>query len=219
MSTDKSFIKFMKVERMKKTKAFYKVVVFAVSALLLSTVNAWAVSEEARQPKDEYLYFKMENNYFSCEIPKNWELKRNREKEQKSNIYKIELLGPRAEKAPVMIYAAYYARGNNVFKDHADFIERNSKNILGETQSDTEKFSPVKKTMLNKKEAFEFESEIQEYLHPESNSEESVVIKEKFYVIPAKEGFFVLHYYAPKPAYVQYLSVFNHIVSTFTTID
>lgn len=209
----------MKLERMKKTKAFYKVVVFAVSALLLSTVNAWAVSEEARQPKDEYLYFKMENNYFSCEIPKNWELKRNREKEQKSNIYEIELLGPRAEKAPVMIYAAYYARGNNVFKDHADFIERNSKNILGETQSDTEKFSPVKRTMLNKKEAFEFESEIQEYLHPESNSEESVVIKEKFYVIPAKEGFFVLHYYAPEAAFVQHLSVFNRIACTFTTIN
>ena len=209
----------MKVERMKKTKAFYKVVVFAVSALLLSAVNAWAVSEEARQPKDEYLYFKMENNYFSCEIPKNWELKRNREKEQKSNIYKIELLGPRAENAPILIYAAHYRKGSATFADYKDFIERNSKNILGETKSDTEKFSPVTETSLAGKKAFEFDREIKEYLHPESNSEESVVIKEKFYVIPAKEGFFVLHYYAPKAAFVQHLSVFNHIACTFTTIN
>lgn len=34
---------------MKKTKAFYKVVVFAVSALLMFSVNAWAVSEEAQR--------------------------------------------------------------------------------------------------------------------------------------------------------------------------
>jgi tetratricopeptide (TPR) repeat protein len=52
MSTDKSFIKFMKVERVKKTKAFCLVAVLAVSALLLSTVNAWAVSEEAQRHFD-----------------------------------------------------------------------------------------------------------------------------------------------------------------------
>ncbi|MGA2940208.1 MAG: tetratricopeptide repeat protein [Syntrophobacteraceae bacterium] len=37
---------------MKKTKAFYLVVIFAVSALLLSAVNARAVSEEARRHMD-----------------------------------------------------------------------------------------------------------------------------------------------------------------------
>lgn len=52
MSTDKGFIKFMKVEIMKKTKAFCLVAVLAVSALLLSAVNAWAVSEEAQRHFD-----------------------------------------------------------------------------------------------------------------------------------------------------------------------
>ena len=37
---------------MKKTKAFYLVVVLAVSVLLLSVVNAQAVSEEARRHMD-----------------------------------------------------------------------------------------------------------------------------------------------------------------------
>jgi hypothetical protein len=206
-------------KRMKNAKMIYTFVLFAVCALLLPAVNLQAVSDEEPQPKDEYLLFKMENNYFSCEIPKNWELKRDREKERKSKVYKIELLGPRVEKAPVIIYVAYYDRGNNSFKDHADFIERNSKNILGESRSDTEKFSPVRKTMLNKKKAFEFESEIQEYLHPESKSSESVVIKEKFYVIPAKKGFFVLHYFAPKSVFARHLGVFSNIVRTFTIIN
>lgn len=53
MSTDKSFIKFMKVEALtKKTKAFYLVAVLAVSVLLLSSVNAQTVSEEARRHID-----------------------------------------------------------------------------------------------------------------------------------------------------------------------
>ncbi len=52
MSTDKSFIKFMKVDRMKKVKVFYLVAVLAVSALLLFSVNAQAVSEEAKRHFD-----------------------------------------------------------------------------------------------------------------------------------------------------------------------
>ncbi|TRZ88823.1 MAG: tetratricopeptide repeat protein, partial [Methanosarcinales archaeon] len=39
-------------DKMKKTKAFYLCAVLAVSALLLSTVNTWAVSEEAKRHFD-----------------------------------------------------------------------------------------------------------------------------------------------------------------------
>ncbi|HBB67550.1 MAG: hypothetical protein A2X28_00760 [Elusimicrobia bacterium GWA2_56_46] len=152
---------------------------------------------------------------FACETPSGWEIKRDREKEKKTKILKLELVGPREGNAPVLIYAAFYGTGNASFSDHADFIERNSKNILGETQSDTEKFSPVKETSLAGKKTFEFDSEIKEYLNPESKSAESVVIKEKFYVIPAKDGFFVLHYYAPAPAYNKYLPVFKKLTATF----
>ena len=152
---------------------------------------------------------------FACETPAGWEIKRDREKEKKTKILKLELAGPREGNAPVLIYAAFYGTGNASFSDHADFIERNSKNILGETRSDTEKFSPVKETALAGKKTFEFDSEIKEYLHPESKSAESVVIKEKFYVIPAKDGFFVLHYYAPAAAYGKHLPVFKKLTATF----
>jgi hypothetical protein len=161
----------------------------------------------------KYTRYNMES--FTCEIPGGWEMKRDKEKELKTKIRKLELSGPRAENAPVLIYAAHYLKGSAAFADYKDFIERNSKNILGETKSDTEKFSPVKETSLAGKKAFEFDSEIKEYLHPESKSDESVMVKEKFYVVPAKDGFFVLHYYSPAASFNKHLPVFKKLVSTF----
>lgn len=152
---------------------------------------------------------------FTCEIPGGWEVKRDKEKELKAKIRKLELSGPRSGNAPVLIYAAHYRKGSAAFVDYRDFIERNSMNILGETESETEKFSPVKETTLAGKKAFEFDSEIKEYLHPESRSDEGVMIKEKFYVIPARDGFFVLRYYSPASAFSKHLPVFKKLVSTF----
>ncbi len=151
---------------------------------------------------------------FICTPPAGWESKRDREQEARTRIQNLELLGPGADKAPVIIYASFYGAANTAFAGYEDFIERNSKNILGETESDTEKFSPVTKTTLAGKKAFVFESEIKEYLHPESKSEESVIIKEKFYVAPAKGGFFVLHYYAPSSAFNKHLPVFKKFVAS-----
>ena len=151
---------------------------------------------------------------FSCAPPAGWEARRDRENEVKTRIQKLELLGPRAEKAPVIIYASFYGAANTSFAGCEDFIERNSKNILGETESDTEKFSPVAKTTLAGKKAFVFDSEIKEYLRPESKSEESVIIKEKFYVAPAQGGFFVLHYYAPASAFNKHLPVFRKFAAS-----
>ena len=173
--------------------------------------KAAAPAKSAQAAKDTR--YNMES--FTCEIPGGWEVKRDKEKEVKAKIRKLELLGPRAENAPVLIYAAHYRKGSAAFTDYKDFIDRNSKNILGETESETEKFSLVKETSLAGKKAFEFDSEIKEYLHPESKSDESVVIKEKFYVIPGGDGFFVLHYYAPASAFDKHLPVFNKLVSTF----
>ena len=160
-------------------------------------------------------YARCNVDYFTCDIPASWEVKREKEKEAKTRIYKITLLAPVSDKGPVAIYAAYYSKGSKVFAVYKDFIERNSKNILGETESPTEKFGPVKETILAGLKAFEFESEIKEYIHPENKSEESVQLKEKIYVLPAKEGFYALRFSAPKAAFTENLPVFERIAKSF----
>lgn len=165
-------------------------------------------------PAPEYTPFSM-NSFFNCSVPKAWELKRDEAAEAKRRIYEVELLGPRTENAPVMILAGYYAKDNKDFKDFKDFIERNSKDTMGRTEAPTGKYSPVKESALNKRKAFSFEREIKEFLHPESSDDTFVMVKEKFLVLPAKEGFHVLHYYAPKSVFAKHLAVFNKVANTF----
>jgi len=157
-------------------------------------------------------------DYFTCQVPAGWEAGRDKASEAKNKIYELELLGPRVESAPVMIYAAYYAKDNGDFKTYDEFIERNSKDAIGRTETPTRKYTPVKETALNGIKAFSFEREVKEFLHPESTSEESVRVREKIYVLPAKEGFFVLHYYSPVSAFNKHLPVFKKLISTFTPL-
>lgn len=152
---------------------------------------------------------------FTCQVPAGWEASRDQASEEKNKIYELQLLGPRAEKAPVMIYAAYYAKDNKEFKTYSEFTARNAKDAIGRTETPTRKYSPVKETVLNGMKALTFERTVKEFLHPESDSEESVRVKETFYVLPAKEGFFVLHYYAPVSVYDKHLPVFKKLIATF----
>ena len=53
------------------------------------------------------------------------------------------------------------------------------------------------------------------YLHPQSKSDESMQLAEKQYVLPAKEGFYVLHISAPKAVFPESVQVFEKIAESF----
>lgn len=164
---------------------------------------------------EEFKKYTMENNFFSCEIPAGWDLIREREKDAEYKIYEIQLIGPRADRAPTVINVSYYAKDNPDFIDYRDFLNRNSKNILGETRTKRENYGPVLKVELNKRIAYALERELMVYLHPNTKSDESVSIREQLYVVPASEGFYVLHYSASRSIYNNYLQVFERIAQTF----
>jgi len=169
-----------------------------------------AQSEEARSE-----YYDTER--FSCQPPAGWDINRNKAGEDKIKVIEVEMLGPRSESAPVMIYATYYAKGNRDFKTYSDFVAQNSKDAIGRTQTPTRKYSPVKESAVKGKKTLSFDREVKEFLSPEGSSEESVLVKESFHVMPAKEGFFVLHYYAPVSVYDKHLPAFRKLISTFKT--
>jgi len=151
--------------------------------------------------------------WFSCRAPAGWEAGRDKAAETRAKIYELEFLGPRAGGAPLMVSAAYYAKGNTDFSSAEEFIRINSKDSFGRTVSLSRKYGPVRKTALGGRRAFAFERTVKEYLHPESDSEESVTVKEKFLVVPGKDGFVAFHYYAPSAVYEKNLPVFNKTVS------
>ncbi|MBN2654168.1 MAG: hypothetical protein JXR79_03525 [Nitrospirae bacterium] len=166
---------------------------------------------------EDFKKYVMDNNYFSCDIPSSWDLIREKEKDEDYKIYEIQLISPRADKAPTMIFVSYYAKDNEDFNNYKDFLNRNSKNVLGETKNKRENYGSVTETGLNGTIAFSLQRERLRYLYPQSKSDESVSIKEQIYVVPAKEGFYVLHYSTSSALYNVFLPVFDRIVKTFRT--
>jgi hypothetical protein len=163
----------------------------------------------------KYQKYSMDNNYFSCSIPSAWDLSRDAEEDAKYSIYEIQLEAPNTGKGSASIKVAYYAKESTDFRGFQDFIDSNSKNVFGETKSAREQYEPVKKIKLAGRQAFELSREMMQYLHPESKSDESVQLKEKFYVLPAKEGFYVLSFSAEKTAYLANVKVFEKVAKSF----
>lgn len=163
-----------------------------------------------------YKPFAMEDNLFACEVPDNWQQERDLAKEKRDKTPRLLLLGPRAESSPVMIYAAFYPTDGDYFDDYRDYIERNSKDSWGDTE-DT--YSPVKKITLGQRKAYVFDREVKTSLSLESSLGNTVQIMEKFYVLPSRDGFFALHFYAPKSVYLKHLPVFEHLAQTFRGKD
>lgn len=189
-----------------------------LAAAVLFCLPSLAAAKDAVKPPESKVY-RMDKGYFSCVIPADWQFTRDTAYEEEDGIYGIELAAPKSGKAPVLIFVTYYTPDNADFKGHEDFIKRNSRNVLGETKSPTETYGPVKKTAVGKAKApaFTMVNEEKRFLHLESKSEESVVLREMFYVVPAakKGGFHVLHFSAPKADYGKYLPVFRRLADSF----
>ncbi|MGZ5478609.1 MAG: hypothetical protein ACXWGZ_03375 [Candidatus Aminicenantales bacterium] len=161
----------------------------------------------------EFKPYVMDHDYFSCEIPVAWDLQRDAEEDVEYGIYEIYLNAP----APMTsINVRYLLKDNGDFAGYKDFLERNSKNVLGETQNAREHYGPVQATKLGGTKAFELRRERMVYLHPESKSDESASLKEMLYIVPMKDGsFYVLHYTAEAAVFKEYLPVFERLAASF----
>ena len=173
----------------------------------LAAIFAVTICVTAGEPYQRYV---MDKNYFSCDIPEDWELIRDKDKDEDYKIYEIQLV-----KGSASIYVSYYARDNEDFNSYEDYIRRNSSNVLGETRNARENYGPVKEINIGGRKGFELSRERMVYLHPQSKSDESRALVEKQYVMPAKEGFYVLHLSASKTVFPDGLPVFEKIAKSF----
>lgn len=183
-----------------------------LTLLLIFSLPACAGPAKKAAPSQAYKAFAMEDKVFSCDVPADWKQQRDPEREKRTKTPKLELLGPRAENSPVRIYAAFYSKEGDYFDGYEDFIERNSKDSWGDTE---DKYGPVKETALGGRKAFAFDREVKTSVNPESPSGETVQMMEKFYVLPANGGFYVLSFSAPKSVYQKHLPAFERLAKSF----
>jgi len=191
---------------MRRHHAITKTQVGAISFLAVLII----VSAAGATAGERYQRYTMDQNYFSCDIPADWELIRDKDRDEDYKIYEIQLV-----RGVASIFVSYYAADNEDFNDYADYIKRNSRNVLGETRSARENYKPVKEITIGGRKGFELSRERLVYLHPQSKSDESMPLVEKQYVLPAKEGFYVLHLSAPKTVFPDGLPVLEKIAESF----
>ena len=191
-----------------------KNLILAVSMLSFLAAAACA-GAQAKAKGVQFKPYSMDGGYFSCSVPADWSLERDEEKDEQYNIYEIQLLAPKAEKAPTSIFVSYYAKDNADFNGYEDFVKSNSSNVAGETKNSREVFEPAKKITLSGRKALLLSRERMVSLHPKSKSDETVQLKEKLYVLPAQDGFYVLHFSAQKTAFIANLPVFEKIAKSF----
>jgi hypothetical protein len=196
-------------------KGMMKIKLFYLLIVLFGIPFCSNAGQSGEKDSIEFITYSMDSSFFSCKVPSSWYLKRDKDEDEEYRIYEIMLFAPESDKASVEVDVSYFAGDNEDFNGYADYIERNSKNVIGETKNSRETYEPVKKIVLNERNGFELSSERAVYLNPTTKSDESVELKEKIYVLPAKDGFYVLHFTAPKTLFPKYLPVFEFISLSF----
>lgn len=191
-----------------------KNIILTVSMLSFLAAGACA-GAQAKAKAAQFKPYAMDNNFFTCSVPADWTLERDKDKDEEYKIYEIQLLGPKADKAPTSIFVSYYAKDNEDFNGYEDFVKRNSRNVAGETKNSRELYEPARNISLSGRKAVELSRERMVSLHPESKSDETVQLKEKLYVLPARDGFYVMHFSAQKTAFMANLATFEKIAKSF----
>jgi hypothetical protein len=197
-----------------------KKIIFLFSAISLGACAALyaGAAKPAGKPAAKaaaYKAYSMDKDYFSCSVPADWALNRDADNDEDYKIYEIRLDAPRSAKAPASIFVSFYSKDNKDFAGYQDYIKSNSSNALGETKGPRETYEAAKKITLAGREGFVLASEKLRYLNPESKSDESVQLKEKIYVLPAKDGFYAIKFNAPKTLFAGYLPVFEKVAKSF----
>lgn len=211
--------------------------VFSSSGVQPSDESLWSVIEkyftfnfpEIKEIRPEpYETFVMEHDYFTCLIPANWKLERDKEGDEKAGIFEIKLTKPDKAKPEdgeryffpdPFIYAGYYAGNNKQNRTYESFIMDYEKLAQKRLGSDKSQYAEPKDIKFNGKEAKEYVYEVYQDIPRGPLFSTKYWLKAKFIVFKAKEGFYVLAYKSPREFYDNYLPVFEEVVKSFKPID
>lgn len=161
-----------------------------------------------------YTRYAVDGGYFECDLPEDWKIGRDRIADNVEKVYGAEAVGPRTkEGAPVRISVDYYSKENTLFKDGADYLDRNAKE--GPVKIKENRYGPVKALAAAGLAGKIFERESSIYLPPGNPMASRVPVKEKVAVLTANEGFYVLRYYAPAALYQKHLPAYDRLLKSF----
>lgn len=173
---------------------------------------------------EPYEKFVMDHDYFTCLIPAKWELKRDKEGDEKAGIFEIRLIKPDKAKPEdgekhfspdPLIYAGYYTKNNNQNKTYEGFMKEYNDLMQKREGSEKSRYDKPKHIIFNGEEAVEHAYEVYQEVPRGPLFTTKYWLKARFIAIKAEGGFYVLAYKSPKEFYDEYLPVFEEVVRSF----
>ena len=130
-------------------------------------------------------------------------------------IYGANLSGPTSKDGIAsLISAHYYAPGHVLHETMERFLNIHAQPVLG-LNLDGKEYGPVRMEIVAGRPSKVFERKVYEYIPPRSFNPKKIPLYERFVVIPASKGFFVLHYSAPGDISDTSREVFEKVLSAF----
>ena len=176
------------------------------------------------EPFDKFV---MDHDYFTCYLPAYWKLARDREGDEKTGIFEINLTMPEKAKPEdgekyffpdPLIYVGYYSKTNQQNKTYESFSKDYEELALKNEGSAKSHYEKPQQIIFNEKEAKEINYEVYQEIPRGPLFVTKYWLKAKFIVVKAKEGFYVLAYKSPSEFYDRYLPVFEEVAKTFKAL-
>lgn len=155
---------------------------------------------------------------FTCRLPSGWTPSRAPRLERVEKVYGVEALAPGSPDGPaVRVTVDYFAPGNAVHKDADAYIAAHARKKKG-FRLPGEKYGPAAEAKAGGRSGRAFERETFAFWPPDSPRAEKILMRERFVVLPAREGFYALSYSAPASLCEKHRPDFEAVLGSFTPL-
>jgi hypothetical protein len=177
-----------------------------VRAIIL--ILAAAVAAPAAEP------CRSEGN-FTCRLPAGWTHSRSPRPARAEKVFGLEASAFGTPEGPaVRVTVDYFAADNAVHKDADAYIAAHSRKNRA-FRLPGEKYGPVSGVELGGRRGRAFERETFSFWPPDHPQARKTPMRERFVVLPAKEGFYALSYSAPASLYEKHRADFEAVLGSF----
>ncbi len=198
--------------------------------LFLLTVIAAAFGASGTASSDiegtpKFVEYVSPGKYFKCLLPEGWSRYEAPDASRDATkVYGMEVYQRRSEHK-VAISVKYYAGDNRLHKSAEQFIKVHSRPVFGGPEQEGERYGPVKEIPFKGIQAktfertlYEFEDHVRDQAsgrYAEPISPRKFPMVERYIVVPAQKGFYVLRYKAPPDAERELEGIFQRVLESF----
>lgn len=197
----------------------------------LSVIMLLAAVQSAAEVKAPYEKYVCEGGYFSASVPKDWaRTEQGHPYGDMTKVSGVKLRGPEDRDGAAATISLLYYSGEKFFTDHRQYINARLNSMVREDSGEKKEMVPIdiaglRGTSFSMK-TFELVSRpsprkmppvpddgsrIYEIAPPSKKG----IMAERFIVLPAGKGFYVLHYRAPEETAGEYRKIFEDVAGSF----